>query len=1146
MIYLMSETNRDPFVTIFNQYDRDINSRNISRSSFLEKRIYGNTTIGDHPKKKKNFIMSSKIVTLFLLFLKICLFPTTSALNQEGVALLSWLSTFNNSSPSSSSFTSWKSDDQNPCKWDYIKCNSEGFVNEITITSVDLPTKFPAQVLGFNFLEVLVISYGNLSGEIPVSVGNLSCLITLDLSSNNLTGGIPGEIGSLSNLRRLSLNSNFLQGEIPKDIGNCTQLQQLELFDNMLGGRIPAEIGRLVFLEIFRTGGNKGINGEIPGELSNCARLSFLGLADTGITGQIPPTFGALKDLKTISIYTANLTGGIPLELSNCSSLENLFIYENQISGEVPEELGYLKNLRKLLLWQNNLRGTIPDSLGNCSSLMMLDLSLNFLTGEIPSSLQYIESLEELLLSDNNITGVIPNFIGNFSNLKQLELDNNNLSGEIPSQIGELKELTLFFAWQNKLQGEIPKELANCQKLQALDLSHNSLTGEVPKSLFNLKNLTKLLLLSNQLLGQIPHDIGNCTSLTRLRFGSNMFHGEIPSEIGMLESLSFLELSENQFSGKIPQEIGNCKELEMVDLHGNKLQGMIPLSFVRLFKLNVLDISMNHISGTIPENTGDLVSLNKLVLSGNNISGSIPESLGLCRDLQFLDLSSNKLSGSIPDEIGHLQELDILLNLSLNSLTGPLPESFSKFSKLSNMDLSHNMLVGSLQVISNLDNLVSLNVSYNNFSGSLPNTKFFKELPYSTFFGNQELCFPGNNKCHASEHHQNKKIVKNLTLVIVLIVITILIILTTGTMLFKIARNSIFKAYNDEENTLMWRFTPFQKLNFSIEDVVTRLSDSNIVGRGGSGIVYRVETPMRQVIAVKKLWPKKRGEISQRDLFSAEVATLGSVRHKNILRLLGCCDNGKTRLLLFDYISNGSLAGLLHEKKTSLDWNSRYNIMMGAAQGLAYLHHDCIPPIVHRDIKTNNILVGPLFEAFLADFGLAKLVNSSETSRYSNMIAGSYGYIAPEYGYSLKITEKSDVYSYGVVLLEVLTGMEPNDPRIPDGKHIVSWVYEELRQKPRDFTSILDQQLLLQSSTQTEEMVQVIGIALLCLNPCPDERPTMRDVTAMLEGCKHEHQELDKPTNSFRKEMALNTRSAVYCSSFRSSKSLIRSPLHSL
>ncbi|KAL0326067.1 UNVERIFIED_CONTAM: Receptor-like protein kinase [Sesamum radiatum] len=715
----------------------------------------------------------------------------------------------------------------------------------------------------------------------------------------------------------------------------------------------------------------------------------------------------------------------------------------------------------------------IPGALGNCSGLTTIDLSLNSLTGEIPPSFQNLATLEGLLLSDNHITGVIPPFLGNFSNLRQFGLDNNNISGEIPSNIGLLKELTLFFAWQNELQGKLPNELANCQKLQDLDLSNNALTGPVPRSLFNLRNLTKLLLISNQLSGKIPADIGNCSSLTRLRLGSNMLDGEIPSEIGMLGNLRFLELSENQFTGKIPPDIGNCKQLEMVDLHGNKLQGVIPLSFVSLLQVNVLDLSMNQISGNIPESMGNLTSLNKLVLSGNKISGSIPRSLGRCKNLQLLDVSSNSLSGSIPEEIGDLQELDILLNLSANCLTGPIPESFSNFSKLDNMDISHNMLVGSLQVLSNLDNLVSLNVSYNNFSGSIPNIKFFQDLPNATFAGNKKLCFT-KSKCHSTEDIHRRKSVRNLTILVVIIVIIASIIVTAGTIFYSRARETLLEK-SDEEKELQWDFTPFQKLNFTVEDVVTKLSDSNIVGRGCSGVVYRIETPTRQFIAVKKLWPKKKGEIPQRDLFSAEVTTLGSIRHKNIVRLLGCCENGKTRLLLFDYISNGSLAGLLHGKKILLDWNARYNIIMGAAQGLAYLHHDCIPPIVHRDIKTNNILVGPLFEAFLADFGLAKLVSSPDSSRASDIIAGSYGYIAPEYGYSLKITEKSDVYSYGIVLLEVLTGMEPTDSQIPDGKHIVTWVYEELRERHRDFTSIVDQQLLLHSGTQTEEMLQVLG-----------------------------------------------------------------------
>ena len=222
-----------------------------------------------------------------------------------------------------------------------------------------------------------------------------------------------------------------------------------------------------------------------------------------------------------------------------------------------------------------------------------------------------------------------------------------------------------------------------------------------------------------------------------------------------------------------------------------------------------------------------------------------------------------------------------------------------------------------------------------------------------------------------------------------------LIFVTFGVILTLRIQGGNFGRNFDEGCEMEWAFTPFQKLNFSINDILTKLSESNIVGKGCSGIVYRVETPMKQTIAVKKLWPIKKEEPPERDLFTAEVQTLGSIRHKNIVRLLGCCDNGRTRLLLFDYICNGSLFGLLHENRLFLDWDARYKIILGVAHGLEYLHHDCIPPIVHRDIKANNILVGPQFEAFLADFGLAKLVSSSECSGASHTIAGSYGYIAP-------------------------------------------------------------------------------------------------------------------------------------------------------
>ncbi|KAH7833296.1 hypothetical protein Vadar_004891 [Vaccinium darrowii] len=1072
--------------------------------------------------------MSSNSIPIILLFLNFSLFPSISALNQEGLSLLSWLSTFNSSHHSSTSFTSWNPTHQNPCQWKYIKCNSNGFVSEITITSINLGAHFPTQFLSLNSLTTLVLSNGNLTGKIPPLIGNLSSLTTLDLSFNSLTGRIPPEIGKLSQLRILSLSSNSLEDGIPMEVGNCSMLKQLELFDNKLSGEIPAEIGQLWVLEIFRAGGNIGINGAIPMQISQCKELVFLGLADTGISGTIPSSIGELKNLKTLSVYTANLTGEIPPEIGNCSALEDLFVYENQISGEIPREIGFLRNLKRVLLWQNKISGNIPETLGNCSELVVIDFSLNSLSGEIPKNLGKLGALEELLLSENNISGEIPSLIGNFSVLKQLELDNNRFTGQIPSSIGELKELSLFFAWENQLGGIIPSELSNCWKLQALDLSHNSLSGSVPYSLFNLKNLTKLLLLSNKLFGGISAAIGNCTSLTRLRLGSNILSGRIPLEIGLLKSLSFLELSENEFTGEIPPEIGNCSQLELVDLHDNKLQGMIPTSFQSLVELNVLDLSNNRISGLVPQSLGNLKSLNKLVLSGNYLTGSIPKSLGLCKDLQLLDMSRNRLSGSIPDEIGELQGLDILLNLSWNFLDGPIPDGFSKFSQLSNLDLCHNMLTGSLRALGNLDNLASLNVSYNNFSGLLPNTKFFRDLPATVFLGNPGLCID-RNECKVSHKGLSTE---SLTICIVLSIAATMIIFTTGVITL-IRFQGTELGSNDEEEGLEWEITPFQKINFSVNDVVTKLSDSNIVGKGSSGVVYRVESPSGQIIAVKKLWPKKAGEFSGRDLFSAEVSSLGSIRHKNIVRLLGCCQNGKTRLLLFDYINNGSLAGILHEKNMFLDWGARYKIILGAAQGLAYLHHDCIPPIVHRDIKANNILVGSQFEAFLADFGLAKLVEASDNSGVSNTVAGSYGYIAPEYGYSLRITEKSDVYSYGIVLLEVLTGMEPTDHRIPDGAHIVSWVDRELREKRREFTSILDQQLLQWSGTQIQEMLQVLGVALLCVNPTPDERPSMKDVTAMLKEIKHENEESEKQ----------NCKAAIHCSSFsRSSEPLIKSP----
>ncbi|KAK4260982.1 hypothetical protein QN277_004038 [Acacia crassicarpa] len=1102
------------------------------------------------PSSRQSFcISSSSSSPLFciVLFHSIFLYGLAFSANHEASILFSWL--HSSASPPHPSFSNWNILDANPCNWTFLTCSPQGFVTEINIQSIPLQLNFPSYLSSFLHLQKLVISDANLTGTIPVNIGDCSALTLIDLNSNNLVGSIPSSIGKLQNLESLSLNTNQFTGKIPLEIGNCISLKSLILFDNQLSGFIPPEIGKLSKLEILRAGGNKDLVGKIPEEIGECRNLTELGLADTGLSGSLPASLGKLSKLQTLSIYTTVLSGEIPAELGNCSELVDLFLYENSLFGSIPPELGKLQKLEQLFLWQNSLVGAIPEEIGNCTSLKRIDLSLNSLSGTIPLSFGRLLELEEFMISDNNVSGSIPPSLSNALFLQQLQVDTNQLSGLIPPELGRLSKLTVFFAWQNQLEGSIPSSLANCSNLQALDLSHNELTGSIPPGLFQLQNLSKLLLISNDISGSIPLEIGLCSSLIRLRLGKNRITGVIPKSIGSLKNLNFLDLNENHLSGQVPDEIGNCTELQMIDFSSNSLDGPLPNSLSSLSLLQVLDGSSNRFSGHIPESFGRLVSLNKLILGRNLFSGPIPASLSQCSSLQMLDLSGNELSGSIPAELGHIENLEIALNLSFNSLSGPIPDQISALTKLSILDLSHNLLEGGLNSLAGLDNLVSLNISYNNFTGYLPDNKLFRQLSPKDLTGNQGLCSSGQDSCFVSassmtmngrEARKSRRIKLALGL---LVVLTVLLTIMGIIAVIK-ARRTIRDDDSELGDSWPWQFIPFQKLNFSVDQVLRRLVEGNIIGKGCSGVVYRAEMDDGEVIAVKKLWPTtmdvgegfKDDKSGIRDSFSTEVKTLGSIRHKNIVRFLGCCWNKNTRLLIYDYMANGSLSSLLHERTGNcLEWELRYRILLGAAEGLAYLHHDCVPPIVHRDIKANNILIGIEFEPYIADFGLAKLVDDGGFGRSSNTVAGSYGYIAPEYGYMMKITEKSDVYSYGVVMLEVLTGKQPIDPTIAEGQHVVDWV----RQKRG--VEVLDLSLLSRPESEIEEMMQALGIALLCVNSSPDERPTMKDVAAMLKEVKQEREEYAKVDALLKGSPANNdVKAAAASSSLPALKNLYR------
>ncbi|KAK4275275.1 hypothetical protein QN277_018389 [Acacia crassicarpa] len=1067
----------------------------------------------------------SSLLSINSLFFCFFFFSCCYSIDEQGQVLLAWKNSLN--SRGDALLASWNPSDSSPCKWVGVGCNSRGEVEEISLKSVDLkgsslPSKFQALKKS---LKVLVLSSTNLTGSIPREIGDCEELVSIDLSGNYLSGEIPEDICRLSKLESLSLHANFLEGNIPSNIGNLSSLVNLTLYDNQLSGGIPMNLGNLRRLQVFRAGGNKNLKGELPWEIGNCTSLVMLGLAETSISGSLPSSIGMLKNIQTIAIYTTLLSGSIPKEIGNCSELQNLYLYQNSISGPIPSQLGNLRKLQSILLWQNSLAGTIPEELGSCTELKVIDFSVNLLTGSIPRSFGMLSNIEEIQLSVNQLTGSIPPEITNCTSLTQLEVDNNALSGEIPALIGNLKSLSLFFAWQNRLTGKIPESLSHCQDLEALDLSYNNLIGSIPKSLFGLRNLTKFLLLSNELSGFVPPDIGNCTSLFRLRLNRNRFSGSIPPEIGNLKNLNFMDMSSNHFVGQIPSTLSECESLQFIDLHSNSLTGSIPDSLPR--SLRLMDFSDNRLIGSLTRtNIGSLSELTKLNLGKNQLSGKIPEEISSCSKLQLLDLGSNEFSGEIPKQLGQIPSLEISLNLSFNQFSGQIPPQISGLTKLAVLDISHNNLSGNLNSLSDLQNLVSLNVSFNYFSGELPDTPFFKKLPLSDLTPNKGLYISGADGLTPVDGVEPSKVharsAMNFIMSILLSITAILVLLT----IYALVRSHIKNRAIMEDNS-SWKMTFYQKLEISsIDDVIKSLTSSNVIGTGSSGVVYRVTIPNSSIgeLAVKKMW-----SLEECGAFESEIRTLGSIRHKNIIRLLGWGSNRNLKLLFYDYLPNGSLSSMLHGSgKGGADWETRYEVVVGVAHALAYLHHDCVPPILHGDVKAMNVLLDDRFQAYLADFGLARIVcykdeahdhSSDPKPLHKTYLAGSYGYMAPEHASMQRITEKSDVYSYGVVLLEVLTGRHPLDPTLPGGAHMVQWVRSHLANKG-DPSDILDTKLRGRADPAMHEMLQTLAVSFLCVSTKPEDRPTMKDVVAMLkeirpvDSSRLDSDELKKKANS--------------------------------
>ncbi|KAK9163531.1 hypothetical protein Syun_004433 [Stephania yunnanensis] len=866
-----------------------------------------------------------------------------------------------------------------------------------------------------------------------VGCDNRGYVIKIDLTAWSLTGYFPeGVCSYMPELRILHLGHNHLQRNFPISITNCSLLEELNMTHMNLSGSLPdfSPMKSLRFLDLSYN----RFTGDFPLSLTNLTNLETMNFNENGDfkLWKLPVELSRLTKLKRMILTTCSIYGEIPRWIGNMTSLVDLELTGNFLQGQIPAEIGKLKNLQALELYYNqHLSGEIPDELGNLTKLTDLDMSVNKLTGKIPES------------------------VCKLPNLRVLQLYNNSLSGEIPRVIENSTTLTLLSLYDNYLTGTVPPNLGTSPNMMGLDLSENRLSGELPKQVCKGGKLLYFCMLQNLFSGEVPENYANCKSLLRFRVSNNRLRGRVPDGLFSLPHASIIDLAFNQFEGPIGKSVGSARNLSELFLQGNRFSGSIPPEISRATNLVKIDLSNNNLSGPIPPEMGSLRKLNTLMLQGNKLDSSIPDSLSSLKSLNVLDLSNNLLTGTIPESICEL--LPNSINLSNNNLSGPIPLSLTKWG---------------------LEESLSGNPG----------------LCISVYPNPLEQKFPTCPKLHS------RKRVNHIWLIGISVAFVIV-----GIALFLKRWLGKDKGVAKHNKTLSsspfsYEMKSFHKINFDQKQIIESLVEKNVVGHGGSGTVYKIELSDGKAVAVKKLSTRKSKVLTPEDhLFlnkelKTEVQTLGSIRHKNIVKLYGYFSSLDLNLLVYEYMPNGNLWDALHKGRNLLDWPTRHKIALGISQGVAYLHHDLLPPIIHRDIKSTNILLNAEYQPKVADFGVAKVLQARAKDSSTTVIAGTCGYLAPEYAYTSKATTKCDVYSFGVVLMELLTGKKPVEVEFGESKNIICWVSCKVETK-EGATEVLDKRL---SCSFRDEMMKVLRIAIRCTSRTPAHRPTMNEVVQLL------------------------------------------------
>ncbi|PKA59865.1 putative LRR receptor-like serine/threonine-protein kinase [Apostasia shenzhenica] len=1020
-------------------------------------------------------------------------------------------------------YAGWNESEPSPCRWAGISCDSDG-----RVTGIDLRDS-------------------NISGEIYSSFSALPALVSLDLSANSLTGPVPPDLNQCRGLRYLNVSHNLINGEL--NITGLAHLENLDVSVNRFVGRVissfPLNCGNLISLNIS----SNNFTGDIDDYFKDChGKLQFLDLSlnqfgvgmwmgfwwlreflasDNHLTGELPPeTFPASCNLESLDLSGNGLRGSFPHSIANCSKLTFLNIWGNLFTGRIPSSIGSLSELNTLILGNNSFDKNLPVELAHCPKLLFLDLSRNRFGGEVQRNLGNFTTLQFLILHSNSYTvGIEESGVLKLPNLRRLDLSFNNFSRELPIAAADMPNLKFLVLANNDFYGRIPPEYGRITTLQALDLSFNRLSGGIPPELGNLTSLLWLMLGNNKLTGSIPPEIGNCSSLLWLNLANNRLSGRIPpeiSKIGRDPTPTFEKNRKNNITAGTGECLAMMRWLPATYPPFNfvytvmtrrtcrglwdqllKGYGIFPVCLNASKPIRTLDstgylqLSSNQLFGEIPPEIGEMGRLSILSIGSNQLSGRLPSVLGRL-PLLLLNVSSNRFSGPIPVEIGGIQCLQIL-DLSMNNFSGEFPGSLNRLSDLSKFNVSFNPLLRGVIPISG-------QIATFDNSSFLGDPLMTVSTSTSTSASPSSKPPPGDS---SPSRWSLAKVVSfwiffSLTVVIFLSgILCFVVCLTTRTpidpnpvsdldqseiILLEGVKLTASGSTSDHSSSPCSGVRVFQlgKTAFTYSDILEatgNFSKDMMIGCGGSGVVYRGLLPDGRSVAVKKL---QRGGSEGERAFRAEMEILAG-GHPNLVSLFGWCLAGAEKILVYEYMEGGSLEDVIKDRQ-GFGWVRRVEAAVGVARALAHLHHECLPAVVHRDVKASNVMMDGRGMARVTDFGLARVVVNGET-HVSTVVAGTVGYVAPEYGQTWRATTKGDAYSFGVVAMELATGRSA----VEDGGEecLVEWA----RRVGVEGAAAAAVEGWGEGG---EAMKGLMTVGMMCTKEVPQDRPDMREVLEML------------------------------------------------